>query len=70
MFVYAMLKDYNGCLTKVLNYSPRSFNDFKQALNKLILFTSYAYLSKNAQRSELYFADIKSQRFKDRFLYQ
>jgi len=60
----------NGCLIKVLNYSPQSFNDFKQALNKLILFTSYSYLSKNAQISELYFADIKSQRFKDSFLYQ
>ena len=60
----------NGCLTKVLNYSPQTFNDFKHALNKLILFTSYAYLSKNAQEADYYFADIKSQRFKDKFLYQ
>ena len=59
----------NGCLTKVLNSSPQSFNDYKQALNKLILFTSYAYLSKNAQEADCYFADIKSQRFKDKFLY-
>lgn len=59
----------NGCLTKILNYSPKSFNEFKGALYKLILFTSYAYLSKNAQKCDLYFADIKSQRFKDKFLY-
>jgi len=59
----------NGCLTKVVNYSPRTFNEFKNALNKLILFTSYAYLSKNIQESTLYFAEIKSQRFKNKFLY-
>jgi len=29
-----------GCLTKVLCYKPLSFNDYKQALYKLILFTS------------------------------
>lgn len=59
----------NGCLTKILNYSPKSFNDFKHALNKLILFTSYTYLSKNAKETHCYFADIKSQRFKDKFHY-
>jgi len=56
---------FNGCLTKVLNYSPGTCNEFKQALCKLILFTSYAYLSKNTQGSMAYFGDIKSQRFKD-----
>jgi len=60
---------FNGCLSKVLTYSPASFNDYKHALYKLILFTSYAYLSKNSQESVAYFADIKSQRFKDKFLY-
>ena len=60
---------FNGCLTKVLNYSPGTCNEFKQALYKLILFTSYAYLSKNSQVSMAYFGDIKSQRFKNRFLY-
>lgn len=60
----------NGCLTKVLNYSPRTFNEFKQALYKLIQFSSYAYLSKNTQESMIYFGDIKSQRFKDNCLYQ
>jgi len=61
---------FNGCLTKVLNYSPGTCNEFKQALYKLILFTSYAYLSKNTQGSMAYFGDIKSQRFKDTCLYQ
>lgn len=60
---------FNGCLVKVLNYSPGTCNEFKQALYKLILFTSYAYLSKNAQECDTYFADIKSQRFKNKFLY-
>lgn len=59
----------NGCLTKIINYSPASFNDFKQALYKLILFTSYAYLSMNSDQTVVYFANIKSQRFKNKFLY-
>lgn len=59
----------NGCLVKILGYSPGSFNAYKQALNKLVLLTNYAYLSKNAQEGNCYFADIKSQRFKDKFLY-
>ena len=59
----------NGCLTKVLNYSPGTFNEFKQALYKLVQFSCYAYLSKNTQESMAYFGDIKSQRFKDNRLY-
>jgi len=55
----------NGCLTKVLNYSPSTFNDYKLALYKLIQFSSFAYLSKNTQESMTYFGDIKSQCFKD-----
>lgn len=58
----------NGCLSKVLNYSPGTVNEFKHALYKLVLFTSYAYLSKNSQERDLYFADITSQRFKNKFL--
>jgi len=58
----------NGCLTKVLNYSPSTCNEVKRALYRLILFTSYSYLSKNAKESEGYFRDIKSQRFKNKFL--
>jgi len=60
----------NGCLTKILNYSPTSFNEFKHALYRLILFTTYAYLSKNDRESMAYFGDIKSRRFKDTYLYQ
>ncbi|OPX28695.1 MAG: hypothetical protein B1H08_05410, partial [Candidatus Omnitrophica bacterium 4484_171] len=59
----------NGCLTKVLNYSPSTFNDYKPALYKLIQFSSFAYLSKNSLETSLYFADIKSQRFKNNSLY-
>ena len=55
---------FNGCLTKILDYYPSSFNEYKQALSKLILFSSYSFLSKNPLVSSIYFADIKSQRFK------
>ncbi|RKX93230.1 MAG: hypothetical protein DRP84_08805 [Spirochaetes bacterium] len=59
----------NGCLTKVLNYSPSTFNDYKLALYKLIQFSSSAYLSKSSLETSLYFADIKFQCFKNNSLY-
>lgn len=55
---------FNGCLTKILDYYPSSFNEYKQALSKLILFSSCSFLSNNPLEFSIYFADIKSQRFK------
>lgn len=54
----------NACLLKVLSYKPNSFNEYKQALSNLILFSSYAYLSKNGSIYSDYFSSIKSRRFK------
>jgi len=59
----------NACLLKVLSYKPNSFNDYKQALFKLILFSSYAYLSKNSLLYDDYFSTIKSRRFRERCLF-
>lgn len=59
----------NGCLTKILNFYPSSFNEHKQALQKLILFSSYSFLSKNPDEYSFYFADIKSQRFKNNSIF-
>lgn len=59
----------NGCLTKILNFYPSSFNEYKQALQKLILFSSYSFLSKNPDEYSFYFADIKSQRFKNNSIF-
>jgi len=58
----------NGCLTKVLNHQPLSFNGYKQALYKLILLTSYSYLSKNNEATFNYFAEISSCRLKRKYL--
>lgn len=55
----------NGYLYRTINASLSSFGDYKQALLKLILFSSYACLSKNNLLYGQFFADIKSQRFKD-----
>ena len=38
----------NGCFTKVLNYSPSTFNDYKVAPHKFIRFSSPSYLSKDS----------------------
>ncbi len=58
----------NACLLKVLSYTPSTFNEYKQALFKLILFSSYTCLSKNGLLYDAFFSSIKSKRFRDRCL--
>jgi hypothetical protein len=60
----------NACLLKTLSDNPSSFNEYKQALFKLILFASYAYLSKNGSIYNSYFSSIKSKRFRERCMFQ
>jgi SRSO17 transposase len=55
----------NAYLSKVISSNANTCNDYKQALLKLITFSSYAALRKNDLLYNHYFADIKSQRFKD-----
>ena len=60
----------NACLFKVLSYSPSSLNEYKQALFKLILFSSHTCLSKNDSIYNDYFSSIKSKRFRQRCMFQ
>jgi len=58
----------NAYLSKILSYQPQSFGEYKQALLKLIIFSSYCHLSKNKFIFNSYFSDIISQRFKNQYL--
>ena len=55
----------NAYLSKIIRGNASSCNDYKQALLKLITFSSYAALRKNDLLYNDYFVDIKSQRFKN-----
>jgi SRSO17 transposase len=59
----------NACLLKTLSDNPSSFNEYKQALTKLILFSSYTCLSKSSLLYEDYFSSIKSKRFRQHCLF-
>lgn len=59
----------NACLLKTLSDNPSSLNEYKQALFKLILFSSYTCLSKNGLLCEDYFSSIKSKRFRQGCLF-
>ena len=59
----------NACLLKILSYNPVSLNEYKQAIFKLILFSSYTYLSKNGSIYNDYFSAIKSKRFRERCMF-
>jgi len=54
----------NACLLKILSYNPSTLNEYKQALFKLILFSSYTCLSKNGLLYDAFFSSIKSKRFR------
>lgn len=55
----------NAYLAKILENKPSSFNDYKQAINSLLLYDSTCTLSKNGSLADTYFK-IKSKRFKKR----
>ena len=55
----------NAYLAKILKDKPSTFNDYKQALNSLLLYNSTYTLSKNGRLADAYFK-IKSRRFKKR----
>jgi hypothetical protein len=54
----------NACLSKILEDSPQSIGQCKEAIASLILIDSVCLLSKNPNAAEI--LKIKSQRFKDR----
>lgn len=54
----------NACLSKILNDSPHSIGQCKEAVASLIIIDSYYLLSKNPNAAEI--LKIKSQRFKER----
>ena len=54
----------NACLSKILEDSPQSIGQCKEAIASLILIDSVCLLSKNPSAAEI--LKIKSQRFKDR----
>lgn len=53
----------NAYLSKILELKPSTFNDFKQAINSLLLYQANYKLSKNSQLAHNYFK-IKSANFK------
>ncbi len=53
----------NAYLSKILETKPSTFNEFKQAINSLLEFSSACALSKNKKLSQDYFK-IKSERLK------
>lgn len=54
----------NAYLAKILSRTPSTCNEFKQALAKLILFSSYSMLRKNRLVYDDYFSEIRSARFR------
>lgn len=56
----------NAYLSKIVEGKPSSFNEFKAALNSLLLYDSTSTLSKNMALSQSYF-NIKSNRFKKHY---
>jgi len=54
----------NAYLSKILENRPSTFNDYKQAINSLLLYKANHTLSKNAQLAQNYFK-IKSAHFKE-----
>jgi hypothetical protein len=59
----------NAYLHKIISGRALSVNDYKRALLKLMAFSSYADLRKSDLLRTRYFADIKSQRFKNACCY-
>lgn len=54
----------NACLSKILENSPQSIGQCKEAVAALIIIDSHCLLSKNPNAAQI--LKIKSQRFKDR----
>ena len=54
----------NACLSKILEDSPQSIGQCKEAVASLIIIDSTCLLSKNPNAAQI--LKIKSQRFKDR----
>lgn len=54
----------NGYLSKILEGRPSTFNDYKQAIDSLLVYDAHHTLSKNSQLAQEYFK-IKSNRFKE-----
>lgn len=54
----------NACLSKILEEKPSTFNDYKQAIDSLLLYDAHHTLSKNSQLAQKYFK-IKSNHFKE-----
>lgn len=54
----------NAYLSKILEGKPSTFNDYKQAIDSLLLYDAHHTLSKNRQLAQEYFK-IKSNRFKE-----
>jgi len=54
----------NACLFKIIEDSPQSIGQCKEAVASLIIIDSFSLLSKNPHAAEI--LKIKSQRFKDR----
>ena len=59
----------NACLLKILSDNLTSLNEYKQALFKLTLFSSYVYLAKNGSVYNDCFSSIKSKRFRQHCLF-
>lgn len=54
----------NAYLSKIVEGRPSTFNDYKQAIDSLLLYDAHHALSKNGQLARKYFK-IKSNRFKE-----
>lgn len=54
----------NAYLSKILEDKPSTFNDYKQAIDSLLLYDAHYTLSKNSQLAQKYFK-IKSNHFKE-----
>jgi hypothetical protein len=54
----------NAYLSKILEDRPSTFNDYKQAIDSLLLYDAHHALSKNGQLAQKYFK-IKSNHFKE-----